>query len=289
MLDTDARQLGPSRAPPGRRVIVEIRGGPLSCRKAILDPGRTLRIGRTDRADLVVPRDHQMSAVHFELTWDGAHCRIRDLGSARSTFLQGERVSDAEVTNGAWIRAGETSLMVYFEGHSPPGASAPAPVEEKLLALHALQREVGALYAVIDASRGARPLQLLRESVDEHRSLYDGVKGEALAHCAPYLVAFRRDSGLLERLVREGWGAGWGIYLSCTRPFDEVRRHFRRFLLVEDDETGQKYYFRFYDPSALRIFVPTCTTRQRQDFFGELACFWAEGEQGELIRLDPEG
>ena len=109
-----------------------------------------------------------------------------------------------------------------------------------------------------------------------------------LAHCAPYLVALRPDSGLLERLVREGWGARWGIFFACARPFKDVRRHLRRFLLVEDDVTAEKYYFRFYDPRTLRVFLPSCTPRQRADFFGEIACFFAEGERGELRRFTPE-
>jgi hypothetical protein len=196
-------------------------------------------------------------------------------------------VTDAEVAHGAWIRAGDTSLRVYFEGRSPPRAAAPAPMEETVTALAELRRAAG-LYAVVDASRGLRPLQLLREAVEEHRSLYDGAKGESLAHCAPYLVAIRPDSCLLDQLLLEGWGARWGIFLSCDRPTRDVRRHLRRFLLVEDDETGQMYYFRFYDPKVLRVFLPTCTPRQRQDFFGEVRCFFAEGEGGELLRFQRE-
>jgi hypothetical protein len=275
-----------------RRAIVEVRWGKLAARTAVVEPGQALVVGRVGRGDrgphreLCVPHDARMSAQHFELTWDGARCRLRDLGSAQGTSLQGEPVSEAEVQSGAWIRAGDTSLMVYFEAHTPPTATAPATVDAKLRALHQLQGTAH-LFAVVDASRGARPLQLLREAVDAHRSLYDGVKGEVLASSAPYLVALRPDSGLLSRLVRESWGAGWAIYLSCARPFDQVRRHLRRFLVVEDDESGERYYFRFFDPKTLRVFLPTCSPRQRADFFGEVALYLAEGEQGELCRFTP--
>jgi len=47
-----------------RRAIVEVRWSPLSSRKAILDPGRTLRVGRSNLADLALPHDAQMSAEH---------------------------------------------------------------------------------------------------------------------------------------------------------------------------------------------------------------------------------
>ena len=275
--------------PPVKRAIVEVRWGPLASRKAVIDPGRTLRVGRSNVVDFALPHDAQMSAEHLALTWDGERCRVRDLDSAKGTWLGGERVPGGEVSNGGWIQAGTTHLMVYFEAHTPPREEdeVAALAGEKATALHDLAREAN-LFAVVDASRGARPLRLLREAVDEHRSLYDGVKGEALARCAPYLVSLRADSGLLERLVQEGWGARWGIYLASARPFKEVRRHLRRFLMVEDDVTAERYYFRFYDPSALRAFLPSCTPRQRADFFGEIACFFAEGERGEVCRFTPE-
>ena len=273
--------------PPARRAILEVRGGPLSARKAILSPGQTLRVGRSNLADLAIPNDSQMSAEHFALTWDGERCHVRDLDSAKGTWLQDVRIREADATNGAYLRAGDTHLMVYFEAHTPPRASAPAPIDETLLALHCFDHTEN-LYAVVDASRGKRPLQLLRESVDEHRSLYDGRKGETLADVAPYLVSFRKDSRLIERLVREGWGAGWGIYLSCSRPFKEVRRHLRRFLMVEDDDTGETYYLRYYDPKVLRLLVPTLTPRQRADFFGDVDAFYAEGDRGEVCPFPRE-
>jgi hypothetical protein len=267
-----------------RRAILEIRFGPLASRKAIVAGGETLRVGRTERADFVIPHDAQMSAAHFAVTWDGARCQVRDLDSAKGTFLQGERISEADVTNGAWIHAGETSFMVYFEDHSPRGGG-PHLDEAEVMARAALLRASGPVFAVVDAARGPRPLQLLREAIDEHRSLYDGVGGEALAHCAPYLVRLHPDSALLERLLREGWGARWGIYLGSERPFVEVRRHLRRFLLVEDDESGERFLFRFYDPRTLRLLLPSCTPRQRADFFGDLGWFAAEGEDGALVRF----
>ena len=126
-----------------RRAIVEVRWGPLACRKAILTPGQTLCIGRSNLADLSLPCDARMSARHLALTWDGQRCRVRDLESAGGTWVEGERVDEGEIVNGAWIRAGETNLMVYLEAHTSPrdedGAAALA--EEKAAALHALALE----------------------------------------------------------------------------------------------------------------------------------------------------
>jgi hypothetical protein len=256
--------------------------------KSVLEPNTTLRVGRDADASLSIPHDPRVSNAHLAISWDGERCRVRDLGSLAGTLLDGRRVEEADVENGAWLRLGDTDLMVYLEHETPPVASAPAPVLDAIATSVALREEVGPLFAVVDASRSPRPLALVRESVDRHRSLYDGLSAETLAHAAPYLVALRPDSGLLDGLVREGWGARWAIYLSSRRPFDEVRRHLRRFLMVEDDETGEAFYFRFYDPKTLRVFLPTCTPRQRADFFGETDAFFAEGDGFELRRFPKE-
>ena len=142
---------------------------------------------------------------------------------------------------------------------------------------------VGSLYAGLDAARDPRVLELCRESVDETRSLYEGVQGEALADVAPYLVGFARGSSLLERLVREGWGKSFGVFIESRAPFKAVRRHLRRFLIVAAETTNKRFYFRYYDPRALREILPLLTVRQADEIFADVIDgFLAEGEDGEV-------
>jgi hypothetical protein len=102
-----------------RRVIVEVLWGPLASRKAIVEPGGTLCVGRSNLADLALPHDQRMSAKHLAITWDGERCRVRDLGSLLGTTLGGERVGEAEVESGACVRAGGTTLRISFEAPAP--------------------------------------------------------------------------------------------------------------------------------------------------------------------------
>ena len=60
-----------------RRAIVEVRFGPLASRRAIIEPGQLLRVGRSNMLGLALPHDGQMSAEHLELSWDGERCRVR--------------------------------------------------------------------------------------------------------------------------------------------------------------------------------------------------------------------
>jgi len=271
------------------RFILEVRAGRRRGRKALIAPGATLRVGSTERADLLVPGDAQMSGAHFELAWDGAKCRLRDLGSIKGTLLNGVATAEAEVADGDWIRAGETDFTAHVEGaisvrkrRWPEDPEVTARKEE---ALAALKAERGPLFALLDAARDPRVLEILRAALEPHHSLYDGIRGEAFSEEAPYLVGLPEGCWLLERLVREGWGQSWGVYLTCRRPFVEIRRHLRRFLLVEEEATRDPLLFRFYDPRVLPVFLASCTPRQKATFQGEIDGFVVEGDQGEILRF----
>lgn len=281
-----------------QRVIVAVKWGPLDGRRVVLSPGDVRCVGRGERADLVVPHDSRMSALHFEISWDGRRCHFRDLKSATGTLRNGEAgLEEGELANGAWLKAGETVLTVHFEGATPARDAeddedevarkrrqARAEAAEAALRALSAEAEKEPLYAILDAARDRRILELCRESVEEYRSLYDGVEGETMVHVAPHLVRLPAGSRLLASLVREGWGQRWGIYLTCPLPFTEVRRHLRRFLMVEMEESGDRMYFRFYDPRTLTTFIPSCTPRQAQEFFGSAESFLLEGEGTALVR-----
>jgi len=274
-----------------RRAIVEVRWGPLASRRVVIAPGSSLKVGRTDRADFMVAHDEQMSGVHMELTWDGSRCVLRDLKSATGTLLDGAPVTSAEVANGAWIRAGGTDFSLYIEESTPPPRgsldTSPEGRAKALQALSELREEArtASLYALLDSARSDRVVEILRESVETYRSLFEGVQGVVLEAAAPYLVELPAESRLLQRLVEEGWGRSWGVYAVSRRPLAEIRRHFRKLLFVKDEEAQTEMYFRFYDPRVLRVFLPSCTLRQVDEIYGEIAVFMVEGEHGEVLRF----
>lgn len=277
------------------RLILEVRFGALSHRKAILAPRQVLRVGRAKPAGFAIPSDEMLAAEHFELAWDGITCHLRDLGSGRGTQLGGESIQDASVPHGGWLRAGRTDFSVYFESFTPPRPAAP-PEPESLLrcrrrAFDQLRAQPGSLFMLLDAAKDERIPVLLRESVEEYRSLYEGPQGDVLAGVAPYLVALPRDSRLLEALVLEGWGKNWGVFLYCDLPLDDVRRHLRHFLMVEDPK-GRLLYFRFYDPRVLGAFISTCTAEDALRFYGPIGSLCLEDHAPEwLLRLSahPQG
>jgi hypothetical protein len=142
------------------------------------------------------------------------------------------------------------------------------------LAQHA---ERGALYAVLDACDEPRVPAKVRE-LGSHCavSLYRGPAEEDLSAIAPYLVAV--DDEVLAWIGSALWSSPWGIFAVTDAPLEDVRTHFRRFLLV-DAPDGDKWYFRFYDPRVLPRFLATCDSAQLSDFFGPVSTFgWTDPE-----------
>ena len=260
-------------------------------RRVPLRLGQTITVGRSAPADVILRQDSWLSDSHFSLREDDVGCWVKDLGSRYGTFLNGRPVDEAFVADGSRIEAGSTTFLVsvirrgvrvydssqdFHEGSEPP----PVPVIEALAAVSE------PLFALLDAARSYQVLEILRPSGEQYQSLYEGPQGEELADWAPYLVALPAGSPLREALVREGWGQSWGVYLTCPLSFAEVRKHFRKFLLVKSQEDGRTLYFRFYDPRVLRLFLPTCNATEAAEFFGPIREFLMEAaDPGSLLRF----
>jgi uncharacterized protein DUF4123/type III secretion system (T3SS) inner membrane Yop/YscD-like protein len=265
-------------------LIVDFVAAPGGARKLLLEAGRTAFVGRAERADLPVVNDPRMAPAHFSLAWDGTTCVLADLKSDTGTLLNGGPVERADVRHGDWIRAGNTDFRVFHEGFTQRERDSASPASRDAV-LRLLRGSGAPIFAVLDAARSRRIVQLLQESANEHRSLYDGIQGETFAWVAPYVVEFASGpSPLLESLVHEGWAQSWGVYFTSAHPFGEVRRHLRRFLMV-NDPAGKPMYFRFYDPRVLARFLPLCTQAQLDELFERVGRFVAEGQGGEAAHV----
>lgn len=276
---------------PVRHAILSVLWGRHGGRRIVLKPGDVLRVGRGDEADVVLD-DRELCRVHFEIDWDGERAEVRDRsrhsGVRDGTRIDGRPTQQTWARHGSFLQAGASRFLVHYEATTPPREPPdPALREPRARALSTLAAHPD-LYAVLDAARDERILVLLRESIDEHASLYEGLQGHVLADVAPYLVRFTPDSRLLRALVSEGWGSGWGIFFTSPLGFRDVRRHLRHFLMVLDESTGERVYFRFYDPFVLRELLPIATPRQRAQLHDGISAFLVESEAKALdvLRFD---
>ncbi len=273
------------------RLIVEVRWGPMQGRKACCSPGQRITVGRAATNDLAVLHDEEMAELQFELQWDGRACALAHRGGDVETLLGGEACFTGDVAHGQWLRAAGTDFSVYFEEQIPAkDVRSDAALARSEAAAAALDGDPGSLFALVDAARDDRVLELLRQSVEEYRSLYDGVEGETLADAAPYLVGIPAGSRLRAALLREGWGLRWLTVVRSDKPLLELRRHFRKFLMVQLEGDEDPVYFRFYDPEVMRVYMRSCSAEERRPWFdGAVSAYYVEdvSDSHRCLRLDP--
>lgn len=182
--------------------------------------------------------------------------------------------------------------MTTPEPLQPTSADAPAdtPIEQRIIA--ALGGQSEPVYAIVDTARSPETLWHMNSFGGNCMALLQTPPGNQLAAVSPYLVRIEPGSQFLTNLVYRGWGQSWGVYLTATSPIAQVGAHLRA-LLLPRTESGKRFFFRYYDPRVLRVFLPTCSDQQTGCFFGPVSAYICEGdnpsEMLEFSRNAPPG
>lgn len=115
-------------------------------------------------------------------------------------------------------------------------------------------------YAILDAAKVMGLVEMLDSSGLEHACLFKGEAAEELRDVAPYIVRLEEANAFTRDLFTKG-DAGWrmwdrepGIYLRSRASLDEMRKHFRKFTKVRNED-GKWFYFRFWDSDAQEAMV----------------------------------
>ena len=147
------------------------------------------------------------------------------------------------------------------------------------------------VYAVLDGASVPELPQLLWEHEPENICLYRGELEPDMAAVAPYLVKLEYDHPFSKLVCEQGWGKHWGIFATTPAEVNirDMRKHFRRFLMVYSPE-DKLIYFRYYDPRVLRVYLPTCNTKEINYVFGPINAYLLEDENpSTLLRLLHDG
>lgn len=164
-------------------------------------------------------------------------------------------------------------------------------MDERLVALQAaLWPNMGyplasKVYWVLDGARDPTIAELVRSGDLPYQCLFAGEMHPRLQAAAPYLVQLLPDVALSAQLLEQGWGKAWGI-LAFSGPdasMQELRLHFKKFLRVQTED-GKELLFRFYDPRALAVYLPTCTSEELSNFLGPLTDVLVETAGGGAVQ-----
>ena len=159
------------------------------------------------------------------------------------------------------------------------------PILTRDLSLEELAKlaDTGYVYVVLDAC-DAPVVPAKARSLGEDRaiSLYKGTAQEDYWAIAPYLC--HADKALLGWIQETLWKDPWGVVAVSTADLSAVRAHFRKFLIVQSPE-GEYWYFRFYDPRVLPVFLESSTPEELTQFFGPIQAYAVASPDEPALRL----
>ena len=145
------------------------------------------------------------------------------------------------------------------------------------------------LYAILDAYDSPPvPYKVKELGKDRGVCLFTGEAETKYWGLAPYLVAV--DGALLDWIIQNIWKAPWGVFLLSKVTLESLHAHFRRFLMVRLPD-GERWYFRYYDPRILKIYLSNCEPLELQRFFGPARAFavpTSESEDVSFLHFQPD-
>ena len=96
---------------PSGSALLVVRRGPNAGARFLLDANVTT-VGRHPDADIFLD-DVTVSRRHSEFLRDGQHFQIKDLGSLNGTYLDGNRIDIAALSEGSEVQVGKFRLTFY--------------------------------------------------------------------------------------------------------------------------------------------------------------------------------
>ena len=134
-------------------------------------------------------------------------------------------------------------------------------------------------YVILDGAQNPGLLDALyADHAPRWRCLFTGQLEPDMATVAPYLVELDPSAAFTRRLMAEGWGQNWGVFLASQLALPALWRHVRQQVHVYGPNM-ESLYFRFYDPRVMRTYLPTCSPHQLAEFFGPVDFYFAEAEE----------
>ena len=146
----------------------------------------------------------------------------------------------------------------------------------------------GYLYALLDAYNAPFVSTKVQELGSEKAlSLFIGEAEIKYWDLAPYLIAIEESS--LDWVLQTICSSPCGILAFSKSGLETLRTHFRRFLLVQLPD-GEYWYFRYYDPRIMRVYLQNCCPEELELFFGPVRGFGiADHETQDIVLLHMAG
>jgi len=141
----------------------------------------------------------------------------------------------------------------------------------------------GYLYALLDGyDAPALPSKVEALGKEKAASLFLGEGEKAYWALAPYVICV--EEATLEWIRQTLWGTVSGVFVMSKSGLETLRNHLRRFLIVQLPD-GERWFFRYYDPRILKIYLEHCRPDELEIFFGPVRGFGIVDQQENRVVL----
>jgi len=116
------------------RVILEVVRGAQKGKRFEFDRHSTFMVGRAEdrRVQFRIPNDRHFSRFHFMVEVNPPECFLRDLGSTNGTYVNEEKVRQANLRDGDVVHGGRTWMRVQIDRAETPPLVREPPADAEL-------------------------------------------------------------------------------------------------------------------------------------------------------------
>lgn len=127
-------------------------------------------------------------------------------------------------------------------------------------------------FAVVDLARAVELRAVVTLLLPPRgRSLLDESAFSDAVPVGPWLVDLEFCPDILSMWEQRKADSGWGYTFQSELNFDQLRRHFRKFALVEAEGREKPLFFRYFDPVVLQGFLSRWgEVEQREKFLAPI-------------------
>lgn len=128
------------------------------------------------------------------------------------------------------------------------------------------------VYLIADTAKDKSIFHTLNLTVQHKRGLFKEEYLADLGDVSPYLLRYKDNIDFFQWFINSFIEKNCGVLLtSSTR--EEPLLHHCIDIFEATTEDGEELFFRYYNDNSLKVYLPTCTEKERKIFFGPIDSF----------------
>ena len=156
-----------------------------------------------------------------------------------------------------------------------------------------LFKEEGYVYVLFDSTKNEDVHNQILLEEPNYIELYDVEKNPNFESITPFIIRLEKNSNFTKWIFEACQYQEIGFFFSSpSNDLEELKRHFDIFTQIQKYKDNRKFYFNFYNPVSLSLWLDVMPTKRRLEFFMMIHSIVIENEFDDGFKrftLDIEG